>query len=211
VFRVDMRSFRGVNGDNRQTAMGPDTDFLGPTQVEWLKGALKNSRATWKIIAADMPGGAVVYDDWRNKAGSEAVANGDDGPPLGRELEIADLLSFIKRESIRNVHWITADVHYCATHRYDPNHAAFADFLPFYEFVSGPLCAGGFGPNLLDRTFGPQVVFQKVPPAGRFDLAPSEGSCHFGHVKIDGRTGAMTVTHRNAAGGVLHALDLAPQ
>jgi alkaline phosphatase D len=211
VFRVDMRSYRGANGPNRQNARGPDTAFLGDEQIDWLKGALKGSQATWKIIAADMPVGAVVYDDWRNKAGSEAVANGDDGPPLGRELEIADLLSFIKRETVRNVHWITADVHYCATHRYDPNHAAFADFLPFYEFVSGPLCAGGFGPNLLDRTFGPEVVFQKVPPAGRFDLAPSEGSCHFGHVKIDGRTGAMTVTHRNAAGGVLHALDLAPQ
>jgi alkaline phosphatase D len=125
-------------------------------------------------------------------------------------LEIADLLAFIKREDIRNVHWITADVHYAATHRYDPNRAQFSDFLPFYEFVSGPLCAGGFGPNLLDKTFGPQVVFQKVPPAGRFDLAPSEGSCHFGHVKIDGRTGAMTVTHHDAMGGVLHALDLAP-
>jgi len=210
VFRVDMRSFRGPNGENRQSVTGPDTEFLGNVQVEWLKGALKTSRATWKIIQADMPLGVVVYDDFRTKSGSEAVANGDDGPPLGRELEIADLLAFIKREDIRNVHWITADVHYCATHRYDPNRAQFADFLPFYEFVSGPLCAGGFGPNPLDKTFGPEVVFQKVPPAGRFDVAPSEGSCHFGHVKIDGRTGAMTVSHRDARGGVLHALDLAP-
>jgi alkaline phosphatase D len=178
--------------------------------ISWLKGALKASQATWKIVAADMSLGLVVYDNWRTKTGSEAVANGDDGAPLGRELEIADLLAFIKREDIRNVHWITADVHYAATHRYDPNRAAFADFLPFYEFVSGPLCAGWFGPNALDRTFGPEVVFQKVPPAGRFDLAPSEGSCHFGHVKIDGRTGAMTVTHRDATGGGLHALNLAP-
>jgi alkaline phosphatase D len=210
VFRVDMRSFRGPNGANRQTTPGPDTAFLGNEQIEWLKGALKASQATWKIVAADMSLGLIVYDNWRTKTGSEAVANGDDGAPLGRELEIADLLAFIKREDIRNVHWITADVHYAATHRYDPNRAAVADFLPFYEFVSGPLCAGGFGPNALDRTFGPEVVFQKVPPAGRFDLAPSEGSCHFGHVKIDGRTGAMTVTHRDATGGVLHALNLAP-
>jgi alkaline phosphatase D len=210
LFRIDMRSFRGPNGDNRQVVMGPDTAFLGNTQREWLKGALKESRATWKIIAADMPLGLVVYNDFRTKTGSEAVANGDDGPPLGRELEIADLLAFTRRENIRNVHWITGDVHYAATHRYDPNKAQFADFLPFYEFVSGPICAGGFGPNPLDRTFGPEVVFQHVPPAGRFDLAPSEGSCHFGHIRIDGRTGALTVTHRDASGGVLHALDLAP-
>ena len=157
-----------------------------------------------------MPLGLVVYDDWRIKAGSDGVANGDNGAPSGREIEVSGLLSFIKHENIRNVHWITADVHYAATHRYNPSRAAFGDFLPFYEFVSGPLCAGGFGPNDLDDTFGPEVVFQKVPPAGQFDTAPSEGSCHFGHVKIDGRTGAMTVSHRDAAGNILHALNLAP-
>ena len=210
VFRVDMRSFRGPNGANRQTTLGPDAAFLGSTQIEWLKGALKASQATWKIIAADMPLGLVIYDDGRTKSGSEAVANGDDGDPLGRELEIADLLSFIKQQDIRNVHWITADVHYAATHRYDSNRAAFADFTSFYEFVSGPLCAGGFGPNALDHTFGPEVVFQKTPPAGRADLSPLEGSCHFGHVKIDGVAGGMTVTHRDATGDVLHALNLAP-
>ena len=211
VFRVDMRSFRGANGPNRQVApAGPDAAFLGATQIAWLKQALKSSQATWKIIAADMPLGLVVWNDFERKTGSEAVANGDDGPALGRELEIADLLSFLKREAIRNVHWITGDVHYAATHYYDPDKAAFTDFEPFYEFVSGPLCAGGFGPNALDRTFGPQVVFQKVPPAGRFDLAPSEGSCHFGHVRIDGKTGEMTVTHRDAGGAVLHTTTLAP-
>jgi alkaline phosphatase D len=201
VFRIDMRSYRGRNGANRQATAGPETAFLGNQHLEWRKGALKESKATWKMIAADMPIGVVVYDDWRSKSGSEAVANGDDGPPLGRELEIADLLAFIKREDIRNVNWITGDVHYAATHRYDPNRAAFSDVTPFY---------GGFGPNLLDRTFGPEVIFQKVPPPGRFDLAPSEGSCHFGHVKIDGATGGLTVTHRDATGGVLHALSLTP-
>lgn len=207
VFRLDMRSHRAANGDNRESA---GSAFLGTEQVVWLKQALQSSRATWKIIAADMPIGLVVYDDWRAKSGFEAVANADDGPPLGREIEIADLLAFIKRERIANVHWITADVHYPATHRYNPVRAAFSDFTPFYEFVSGPLCAGGFGPNPLDRTFGPEVVFQRTPPPGRFDLSPLEGSCHFGHVRIDGRTAAMTVSHRDAAGAVLHTLELSP-
>ena len=207
VFRIDMRSFRNPNGPNRETTPVP---FLGAAQIAWLKAALKASRATWKIIAADMPLGLVVYDDWRAKTGSEAVANADDGPPLGRELEIADLLAFIKNEDIRNVAWITGDVHYAAIHYYDPAKAAFGNFTPFYEFVAGPLCAGGFGPNALDGTFGPQVVFQKTPPAGRFNLAPSQGSCNFGHVRIEGRTGVMTVSHRDAQGVVLHTMDLTP-
>lgn len=207
VFRIDMRTFRNPNGPNREPSLVP---FLGDVQLAWLKKALKASRATWKIIAADMPLGLVIWDDFRAKSGSEAVANGDDGPPLGRELEIADLLAFIKREDIRNVAWITGDVHYAATHHYHPDRAAFKNFTPFYEFVAGPLCAGGFGPNPLDKTFGPQVEFQKTPPAGRFNTAPSEGSCNFGHIKIDGKSGFMTVTHRDAAGAVLHTTELTP-
>ena len=70
--------------------------------------------------------------------------------------------------------WLTADVHYCSAQHYDPGAAAFTDFEPFWEFVSGPLNAGGFGPNALDGTFGPQVVFTKNP-AGRVNAAPAEG------------------------------------
>lgn len=211
VFLLDMRSYRAANGENRQAAPGPDTAFLGAEQLAWLKRGLKASRATWKAVAADMPLGLVVWDDFRNRRGSEALANGDDGKPLGREHELADLLSFLRRENVRNVAWFTADVHYAATHRYGPERAAFQDFLPFHEFVSGPLNAGGFGPNPLDATFGPQVLFQRTPPSGRFNTAPSEGSALFGHVRIDGRTGAMTVTHRDVEGAVLHATELSPE
>jgi phosphodiesterase/alkaline phosphatase D-like protein len=34
---------------------------------------------------------------------------------------------------------LTADVHYTAAHYFDPNKAAFQDFDPFWEFVSGPI------------------------------------------------------------------------
>ena len=64
------------------------------------------------------------------------MAQGD-GPPRGRELEIADLLAFIKRAGIRNTLWLTADVHYTAAHYYDPSKAVFQEFEPFWEFVSG--------------------------------------------------------------------------
>src|SRR3954466_2380400 len=80
---------------------GPDSYFLGPDQLLWLKRALLNSRATWKVIASDMPLSLIVYDDAANRNGSEAFAQGD-GPPRGRELEIADLLRFIKTAGIAN-------------------------------------------------------------------------------------------------------------
>jgi alkaline phosphatase D len=209
VFMLDMRSERGANSENRQTTLDDDARILGRAQTEWLKRELAASRATWKVIAADMPLGLVVYHDAAKKWGSEAMAQGD-GPALGRELEIADILAFIKRDGIKNVVWITADVHYCATHRYDPARAQFQDFTPFYEFVSGPLHAGGFGPNGLDNTFGPEVVFTRNP-GGRTNTPPTEGGLYFGHVKIDGRTRAMTVSHRDLAGATLHRLELAPE
>ena len=138
VFMLDERSYRGPNGPNLQTAYGPDSYFLGPDQLAWLKRALLNSRATWKVIASDMPLSLIVYDDAANKKGSEAFAQGD-GPPRGRELEIADLLRFIKTSGVANTVWLTADVHYAAAHYYNPDKAQFQDFEPFWEFVSGPV------------------------------------------------------------------------
>ena len=210
VFMLDERSYRGPNGANLQESYGPDAYFLGPDQMAWLKRALLNSRATWKVIASDMPLSIIVYDDAANKKGSEAFAQGD-GPPRGRELEIADLLRFIKSAGVTNSVWLTADVHYAAAHYYDPNKAQFQDFEPFWEFVSGPLHAGTFGPNELDNTFGPEVKFIKAPGLGKQNLPPSAGMQFFGHVKIDGGTGQMTVTLRDRADVALWSTTLDPK
>ncbi len=158
-----------------------------------------------------MPLGLVVWDDFRAQTGVEAVAQGDDGPPLGRELEIAGLLRFIRDAGIANVVWLTADVHYTAAHHYDPNRARFQEFAPFWEFVSGPLNAGTFGPSRLDATFGPQVVFQKAPPAGQFNLPPSAGLQFFGQVDIDGGSEVMTVRLKDLTGATLFTQELQPQ
>jgi alkaline phosphatase D len=207
VFVIDMRSFRGPNTGNRQDAEGPDTVFLGRTQMEWLKRDLLASRAVWKVIASDMPIGIIVPD---GDTAFENMANGD-GPALGREMETARLLSFIKHSEIRNVVWVTADVHYTAAHYYDPAKAQFTDFAPFWEFVSGPLNAGTFGPGKLDNSFGPQLMFVKAPPEGQANLPPSAGLQFFGEAEIDGQTAAMTVTLRDLDGAELYKKELAPE
>jgi len=205
VFVLDMRSYRGPNTHNRQQRESVETAYLGAAQIEWLMRDLRSSKAAWKVIAADMPIGLLVgdgkTDDGRDRF--EASANGD-GPPLGRELEIARLLRFIKQNRINNVVWFTADVHYTAAHFYDPRKAQFTDFLPFWEFVSGPMHAGTFGPGKLENTFGPQLIFQKAPPPGRANLSPAEGMQFFGDVQISAKTRAMTVTLRDGAGAALH-------
>jgi alkaline phosphatase D len=211
VFVIDMRSYRGANGTNRQERIGPDSALLGAAQLRWLQQGLAASQATWKVIASDMPIGLQVPDgmDSEGRARWEAVANGN-GPPLGRELEVAELLRFIERQRIRNTVWLTADVHYTAAHHYSPDRARFQDFDPFWEFVSGPLHAGTFGPSALDNTFGPQVEFFKAPPTGQSNLPPSAGLQFFGDVQIDPRTQAMTVHLRDLSGEALWSRTLAP-
>lgn len=204
VFALDMRSYRAANGPNREPSMEAAA-FLGSVQLAWLKRALAASRATWKIIAADMPIGLVVPD---GPDAFDAIANRDNGAPLGRELEIADLLTFIQRERIRNTVWITADVHYCAAHHYDPVRARFTAFDPFWEFVAGPLHAGTFGPNALDGTFGPEVRFSGIPPGTKPNRPPSDGLQFFGLLRADARTRALTAQLRDVAGKTLYSVEL---
>ena len=206
LFVLDMRSYRGPNTANLQTAESDETVFLGKPQLAWLLDGLKRSKSVWKVIAADMPIGLHVPD---GKEKWEAMANGDDGPAKGRELEIAGLLRAIKQAGIRNVVWLTADVHYTAAHYYDPGKARFSDFSPFWEFVSGPLNAGGFGPNKVDSTFRLQVMYQKAPT--EVNAPPTSGLQFFGQVDIDARTRAMTVTLKDLAGASLFTKTLEPQ
>ncbi len=211
VFFLDLRSYRGPNGPAMEEEMTPESRVLGAEQMAWLKRELAQSQATWKVIASDMPIGVIVWDNWKEQAGAEAVANGDNGPAKGRELEIADLLRFIKSAGIRNTVWFTADVHYTAAHHYSPDRAQFQDFDPFWEFVSGPLHAGTFGPNALDMTFGPEVQFVKAPEEGQgVNLPPSEGLQFFGLVDIDGATQQMTVRLMDRADTELWKTTLAP-
>ncbi len=207
VFLLDERSYRGPNTSNRQATRSGETDFLGTPQLEWLKRRLLASKAVWKVIASDMPLGLVVGDGTDRY---EAWANGA-GPPAGRELELAELLRHIRDRRIRNTVWLTADVHYAAAHEYHPTRATFTEFSPFWEFVAGPLHAGNFGPGTLDPTFGPRVDFHSVRPGTRPNRPPSEGHQYFGHVRIDGRSAAMTVSLHNRVGERVYRRELAPE
>lgn len=204
VFVIDMRSYRGPNTYNRQEVSSADTVYLGKPQLEWLKRGLASSRAAWKVIASDMPLGVVVPDgkDAQGRTVWENSANGD-GPALGRELEIAELLRSMKQSAVKNVVWLTADTHYTAAHYFNPDKAQFTDFDPFWEFISGPLNAGTFGPGTPDNTFGPEVKFYKAPPKGQSGLAPSAGLQFFGEVEIDAQSRRMTVTLRDVSGAAL--------
>ncbi len=178
VVVVDLRPFRTPNDANR----GESGAMLGAAQARWLVDALSTSRARWKVVACDQPI-ALVIGDGPGDTRQEGYGNGD-GPPLGREKELASVLSELARRNVTGVIWLTADVHYAAAHQFDPARASGVSFLPFWEFVAGPIHAGTFGPNTLDPTFGPELKFQWVPPTGTGNLAPWDGLQSFGIVDV---------------------------
>jgi len=201
VFCLDMRTFRDENPLPTEVA---ETPILGRAQARWLVDEMAASTATWKVVASDMPIGLLVPDGDR----IEAVANGLPGVPQGRESEIAWVLRELKRRRVRNVVWLTADVHYCAAHHYDPARATLPDFDPFWELVAGPINAGTFGPGQLDPTFGPRVAFSKV--ADFPNQSPLDGNQFFGHVRIDPRTQVFEASLRDSFGAVLWSQDIEP-
>lgn len=206
VFVLDMRWYRDPNSPNRQTRN--DGGLLGRRQQRWLERELLASRATWKIISNDMPLTEVVPDATQGQPNFEAVAQGDNGAPLGRELQIAELLHFLQRHRIHNTVWLTTDVHYTAAHYFDPDKAAFDRFDPFWQFTTGPLNAGSFPAAAVDTTFGAQQVFVKAPSTP--NSSPAEWS-FFGSVHVDAWSRALRVDLRDHAGQSLWHTTLEPR
>lgn len=203
LFLLDGRSFRGSN--DRSPA--PERlAFWGAEQVRWLANAVAQSKATWKILATDMPIGLAIPDILRPEGGIatyDGVANGR--PELGgRELEVAELLAAFKRARVTNVVWLAADVHCAHAHRYDPKRARFTDFDPFWEFVAGPLHAGSFYPAGLDETFGPESVFRTNDDADfKQGAGPDTERQYFGVLDFDEDARNLTVSLRSTTGKVL--------
>ena len=59
IFCLDMRTFKDPNTDGKETSL---THILGEEQARWLIGEVSKSKATWKVISADLPLGIIVPD-----------------------------------------------------------------------------------------------------------------------------------------------------
>jgi alkaline phosphatase D len=108
MFLLDQRQYRDDQpcGD-APFARCPDAEttprrFLGDRQLEWLKRGLEGSQANWKLIgnqlmimSLEAAGGVLItVDSWD-----------------GYGVERRDLLGFIERRGIRNVSFLTGDIH----------------------------------------------------------------------------------------------------
>ena len=107
---VDTRRFRSVQA----MADGPEKTMLGTQQKLWFLDRLKQSKATFKIIATSVPFHGSSQDAWGNY-----------------KTERNEIVAFIKREHITNVVMISADYHFAR----DWSNKR----TGIHEFMAGPL------------------------------------------------------------------------
>ena len=209
---IDMRSYRGPNSHNRQAVRRRASRFLGPQQAAWLHAELKKSEATWKVIASDMPIGLKVGDG----KDAEGRARWEAWPTVTARRSAASSRS---RNCCRSSS-ASASATRCGSPPtcttplriyYHPNRAQFQDFDPFWEFVSGPLNAGSFGPNDLDNTFGPEGEVREGA-ARRASEPASDGRIAVLRRSADRwQDAALTVHLRDLEGRSLWSTTLAPR
>ena len=178
LFIIDARSYRSQN----HITDTPDSNktMLGEEQLQWLKQELSNSNATWKVISSDVP---ISIPTGSNASilGRDGWANGNETNNYsyytGFERELTDLLGFIDEQEIKNIVFITTDVHFPALIRYNFDVNNDGNTTEIHEFVSGPLSAFRLGVPfpMLDETFNPTLLY-------------GEGNIfNFGHIRIEDR------------------------
>jgi alkaline phosphatase D len=179
LFIIDARSYRSQN----HISDTPDSNktMLGEEQLQWLKQELSNSNATWKVISSDVP---ISIPTGSNASilGRDGWANGNETNNYsyytGFERELTDVLRFIDNQQIKNIVFITTDVHFPAFIKYNFDLNNDGNMTEIHEFVSGPLSAFRLGVPFpeLDETFNPSLLY-------------GEGNVfNFGYIRIeDGR------------------------
>jgi alkaline phosphatase D len=131
-FMMDDRFFRDEPKEVK------DPDFLGETQLVWLKNKLQLSDATFKFIAI----GTQILN--QNHFG-ESYAD----YPKERQ----DLLDFISKNNIKGVVFLTGDKHYSEICK------SYFNYYPIYDFTCSPLTT----PPLPRKLLGAYKNADRIP------------------------------------------------
>ncbi|RYY38648.1 MAG: alkaline phosphatase family protein [Chitinophagaceae bacterium] len=124
IFMMDDRWFRSANNMDELVDGTPNAAkrMWGPQQMEWLKNALVNSTATFKIIATG-------NQTLNPKARAECL---QDYP-----IEFNELMQFLAAEKITGLLLFTGDRHHSEVIRYER-----AGTYPLFDVTNSPLTSG---------------------------------------------------------------------
>lgn len=199
LFIVDARSYRSLN-ELEDTEENAKT-MLGAEQQAWLKDALVNSTATWKVVSIDLPL-SISTGSAANVRGRDGYANGimdDFSAQTGFERELLDLMSHLDANNVQNVVFVVMDVHFAMTIKYEFDADGDGDNLLIHEFVSGPNNAIFVPPPAeVDPTMNPTILY-------------SVGDIfNFGYYRIEDRDGQMVFVGdiRDEDGNVLEGSEV---
>lgn len=147
--------------------------MLGEAQRTWLAAGVRNSSARWKVIVTSCPlsilrSSEPPQDDW-----------------VSYEHELGGLLNGWRDAGVKDIVWLTADVHWGQAVEY-PDYG-------MWEFVGCPL---GANPRTASRPLSPTFA-----PQERF-LGLNER--YYGSVAIDPAAATMTVDLKAQDGTVRH-------
>ncbi|HEU4533704.1 MAG TPA: alkaline phosphatase D family protein, partial [Polyangiaceae bacterium] len=204
IFLLDTRGHRDPNA-SPDDGPAPKT-MLGAAQRAWLEAAVLASDATWKVVVSSVPiasptgsSGERARDGWAGHLG-----------PTGYERELTGLLRAFARRPVRNLLFLTTDVHYAQALRYAPFDDR-PEFV-FHEAMAGPAAAGLFPARELDPTFRPERLFFYGPEAAEAprDFAAAKRWFNFGVVEVDAG-GALALRVVNGLGQTAGELRLAPR
>ena len=184
VFVLDTRQYRSPNTEPD----GPGKTMLGPVQRRWLIDEIAASSALWRVIVSSVPlaiptGRSDRRDSWSNADFS--------GHPrehgTGFAVERGAIVRALRDRGVRNVIFLTADVHHAELIRHHPTH----DYS-FHEFIAGPLSASLGSPRPLDRGLNPRSLFARggVNNFGEIEIDPARLT-----VRLIEEDGAVMFTH----------------
>ena len=201
IFMLDNRQYRDANFEPEDPA-APKT-MLGREQTAWLRSVVANSTATWKVIVSGVPmsiptgpaGPAGARDGWANYDTDK-----------GFELELIEILRDMQRNDVRNILWITTDVHFSAVFRYTP----FPEDTDFevHEIATGPLNAGVLGKPDFDTTLGTQQLFRSINTPTTWEQA--KRAFNFGLIRV-GADGVLQGSITDITGASWYDLVLTPR
>jgi alkaline phosphatase D len=178
AFVLDTRQYRSDNA----RADGPEKTMLGAAQRAWLVAGAASSDARWKVVVSSvplsMPTGRAARDSWARLDLGAAAA----GRPTGFEHELLVILDALRRGGVRNLVWLTADVHHAAALRHEP----WPGFV-LHELAAGPLRAGLARPGPLSPTLRPRRLYGDGGFDGFGELAVSSAGATVRLLDAEGR------------------------
>jgi alkaline phosphatase D len=203
LFVLDTRQYRDANfaiDDPR----APKT-MLGREQLTWLETKLAASDATWKVVVSSVP--ISIPTGFPPTNGRDGWANFDQ--QTGYEQELLGLLRFCEQHQVRNLLFVTTDVHFSEGFRYTP----FPEDPAFqvFELVTGPMNAGIFPTTSFDTTLNPERLFLYAPLSADAVTSWDEAKrwFNFGALAI-AADGTLTAQIVNTAGDAVETLQLRP-